>query len=76
MSPIDVTNGYLAQNGYKLRPRRVSGGEPVFTPIVYEYDLLRLADAQVVATYADPYPKALRYALYYVREHLAKGPQT
>jgi predicted metal-dependent peptidase len=67
MNIVDSRLAYLKKFGYKLRPRVVGGGEPVFTPIVYEYDLVRLSDNLVVQTWGGSFPDVLRQATFWVK---------
>jgi hypothetical protein len=69
----EVADRFLDRNGYRLWPHAVSGGEPVFTPIVYEFILRRLSDGQVVGRYAEPLSSALRQAVQYVQDRLREN---
>jgi hypothetical protein len=73
MNIVDSRLAYLRKFGYKLRPRVVGGGEPVFTPIVYEYDLVCLSNNLVVQTWDRGFPDALREAIRWVKRSELDG---
>lgn len=65
----ETAERFLARYGYRLTAHAVSGGEPVFTPIHYEFVLRRLSDREVVGRYQEPLSQAILLAVQYARDH-------
>jgi hypothetical protein len=70
----EVGQRFLERHGYRLWPHAVSGGEPVFTPVVYEFLLRRVSDWQIVGRYAEPLSSAVMQAVRYVQDSLRENP--